>query len=228
MIPATYFQYRPSAAGSADWACHSALQTLSFATPKEIAEFYNFVDLAEVTQWLELKQPQGEIRWINVEATDGTQRPRVIFAENWEKLKTPLQFTQRVRILSLFDPALRNRQHTQELFGFSYRIEIFIPASKRVYGYYVFPMLEGDKLIGRIEVKVNKIKNLDLLAFWPEVRTLLTPARKARIQAELFRLCGLADCGTLSGLGVLANAQFVKCQVLTQHFFARLGFGTGS
>lgn len=179
MIPATYFQYRPSAADSADWACHSALQTLGFATPKEIAEFYNFVDLAEVTQWLELKQPQGEIRWINVEATDGTQRPRVIFAENWEKLKTPLQFTQRMRILSPFDPALRNRQRTLELFGFSYRIEIFIPASKRVYGYYVFPMLEGDKLIGRIEVKVNRIKKFRFTSFLAGSQNSAHPGEKS-------------------------------------------------
>jgi hypothetical protein len=118
-----------------------------------------------------------------------------------------LQFTQQGRTLSPFDPALGNRQRAQDLFGFSYRIKIFIPASKRVYGCYVFPMLEDDKLIRRIEVKANRTKkNLDLLVIWPEVRTHLTPAGKARIPAELFRVCGLSVCERLSGLEVLTNA----------------------
>ena len=101
-------------------------------------------------------------------------------------MQTLLPYAQRVRILSPFDPALRNRQRAQELFGFSYRIEIFVPAAKRIYGYYVFPMLEGDRFIGRIEVKANRLqRTLDILGIWPEDTTRLTPARKARIQAEL-------------------------------------------
>jgi len=50
VIPATYFQYRPSAADSTDWACHLALRTLGFATPKEIEEFYDFFNLAKVSR----------------------------------------------------------------------------------------------------------------------------------------------------------------------------------
>ena len=81
------------------------------------------------------------------------------------------------------------------------------PVAKRVYGYYVFPMLEGDKLIGRIEVKTNRTnRTLDISGIWPEATTSLTPARKARIQAKLTRLCGLAGCEGVSGLEVLARA----------------------
>lgn len=54
----------------------------------------------------------------------------------------------RVRILSPFDPALRDRKRAEWLFGYHYRIEIFVPAPKRQYGYYVFPVMEGDQLIG--------------------------------------------------------------------------------
>ena len=122
-------------------------------------------------------------------------------------MQTLLPYAQRVRILSPFDPALRNRQRAQELFGFSYRIEIFVPAAKRIYGYYVFPMLEGDRFIGRIEVKANRLqRTLDILSILPEDTTRLTPARKARIQAELTRLCSLVRCEKLSGLEVLAHA----------------------
>ena len=207
VIPNAYLHQHPSPDDSTDWACRSALQAMGFATEKEIAEFCDFVTILDVTRWLALRQAEGEIRWIHVEAADGTSRLRAIFTQDWERLQTPLAFAPRVRILSPFDPALRNRQRAQELFGFSYRIEVFVPAAKRVYGYYVFPMLEGDKLIGRIEVKTNRPnRTLDILGIWPEATTGLTPARKARIQAELTRLCGLAGCEGVSGLEVLARA----------------------
>ena len=68
-------------------------------------------------------------------------------------------------------------------------------------------MLEGDKLIGRIEVKTNRTnRTLDISGIWPEATTSLTPARKARIQPKLTRLCGLAGCEGVSGLEVLARA----------------------
>jgi len=68
-------------------------------------------------------------------------------------------------------------------------------------------MLEGDKLIGRIEVKTNRPnRTLDILGIWPEDATRLSPARKARIQVELTRLYRMAGCEGLSGLEVLANA----------------------
>ena len=55
---------------------------------------------------------------------------------------------RRMRILSPFDPALRDRDRAEFLFGFHYRIEVFVPEPQRKYGYYVFPVLESDRLIG--------------------------------------------------------------------------------
>ena len=48
---------------------------------------------------------------------------------------------------------IRDRKRCLRLFGFDYRIEIFVPAPKRQYGYYVFPLLEGDRFVGRIDMK---------------------------------------------------------------------------
>ena len=67
------------------------------------------------------------------------------------RLETLPPPTSRLRIINPFDPVVRDRNRLKRLFGFDYRIEIFVPAAKRRFGYYVFPILEGDRFVGRIE-----------------------------------------------------------------------------
>ena len=98
------------------------------------------------------------------------------------------QPSSRIRILSPFDPALRDRKRLQRLFGYDYRIEVFVPEAKREYGYYVFPVLEGDRLVGRIDMKADRQAGvLGVRKHWLEPRLSLTAQRKARMEAELVR-----------------------------------------
>ena len=177
-----------------DWLCNAALDRLGFATSGEIAAFWASVSPAEAKAWCAGQAAIGAIVTAEIECTGGAKR--MVFArpgieEEAAGIAPP---TGRLRVLSPFDPALRDRNRAQRLFGFHYRIEIFVPEHKRKYGYYVFPLLEGDRIVGRIDMKAHRDQGvLRVTALWPEPGVKWSPARIARLDAELTRIARLAQ-----------------------------------
>jgi uncharacterized protein YcaQ len=169
------------------------MDRLGFATSGELAAFWDIATAAEARAWCGSALEQGQIIPVDVESTDGSLRRCFARPDVLKQAEASPVPTGRMRVLSPFDPALRDRKRAERLFGFHYRIEVFVPAAKRKYGYYVFPLLEGDRLIGRIDIKAHRdCDELRVTALWPETGLRWSAARTARLEAELTRVARLA------------------------------------
>ena len=170
-----------------DWLCREALDRLAFGTPGDIQRFWAAADLGEVKDWTEANA--GELVPVEIESVSGQWTAALAPADIEARLQAAPAPVSRLRILNPFDPVIRDRNRLTRLFGFDYRIEIFVPAAKRQWGYYVYPLLEGDRFVGRIEVKADREKGeLSVHNLWHEPGVKWTDARAARLDAELARM----------------------------------------
>lgn len=191
VIPAEVLNQRPHPEESIDWLCTGALDRLGFATSGELAAFWDTVTPAEARAWCAAALADGRVIEVDVQGVDGKLRRS--FARPDVMDEVPDAPPGRVRIMSPFDPALRDRKRAERLFGFHYRIEIFVPEAKRQYGYYVFPVMEGDRLIGRIDMK-REGTVLAVRAFWRERGVRMGAGRLARVQVALERAARFGGC----------------------------------
>ena len=195
VIPQAHRLDTPDEATMVDWACGSALDHLGFADAKELRGYWHCLRPDEVKAWLKSALARGEITEIEVEGADLSRkrsyaRPDVLAHASLAPEPSP-----RLRLLSPFDPALRDRDRAEFLFGFHYRIEVFVPEPKRIYGYYVFPILEADRLVGRIDVKAFRAENtLRIKALWPERGVKFGAGRLRKLEAELQRWAAFSGC----------------------------------
>ena len=89
---------------------------------------------------------------------DGLRQPRYVLAEEEPILEAAAQPRMQgpsVTFVAPLDPLMWDRRLVRDLFGFEYLWEIYVPAAKRRHGYYVLPILFGDRLVGRIEPRLR-------------------------------------------------------------------------
>jgi uncharacterized protein YcaQ len=162
----------------------------------------------DLADYFRLKNPQARPRIAEL-VEDG--RLVTVSVDGWRDVAYVLPGTAIPRkadgaaLLVPFDPLIWERDRTERLFGFRYRIEIYVPAPKRVHGYYVLPFLLGDRLVARVDLKSDRDAGvLRVQAAWAEpdapAHTATALASELRLMAEWLALSGVVvvDRGDLA------------------------------
>lgn len=155
VLPHIHSAETPPREAHTAWACESAMKRLGIATPREIAQFWHLIDATTAAAWCRNEQSAG---WLVAARIEGDPDRRISFVRpDWrEAVRAAPNPPRAIRPLSPFDPVIRDRARCQRLFGFEYRFEAFVPEARRAHGYYVLPVLRGDRLIGRIDPRLDR------------------------------------------------------------------------
>ena len=189
VIPEAHRGAAPDPEEVVDWACPSALERLGAARPGEIAGFWDLITIREAEQWCDRQARSGALCVAHVEGADGKTAVSFAFADIEARLAAAAPAPDVLRVLSPFDPVIRNRQRLERLFGFDYRFEAFVPEAKRRWGYYVFPILEGDRFVGRIDMRAKRDSgDLAVAGIWWEPKVRSSKARQARLERQIERI----------------------------------------
>ncbi len=148
------------------------------ATASDIADYWRIKDRPAVMAAISDLAESGELIPVQVEGWLTAGRP----AKAWLHRDAALpRRMDAAAILTPFDPVVWFRDRAERLFGFEYRIEIYTPAPQRRYGYYSLPVLVGDDLVGRVDLKADRARSTLMVqsAWWEQSRPTDAPARLA-------------------------------------------------
>lgn len=144
------------------FATQKAIRALGAATPKQIKFHYTRGRYPNLNAVLKKLVGEGTLHEVVVTRnSEPLPGPWYIHSDDLPLLARlrANEWHPRTTLLSPFDNLICDRDRTEQLFDFFYRIEIYVPAAKREYGYYVLPILHGDQLIGRVDPKMDRQSN---------------------------------------------------------------------
>ena len=161
-----------------------ASQSYGIATMRDLADYYRMSPREAAPRVAELVE-NGDVTQVEVE---GWNEPGLLAkgARNPRQLRCS-------SLLSPFDPVVWFRPRAERLFDFHYRIEIYVPASKRKWGYYVLPFLLDDRIVARVDLKADR-KNKQLLVLATHKEEDIDEHRSIeRLATELHSLASWLD-----------------------------------
>ncbi len=205
VIPNDAYRRRVSAREYRDWACREALGRMVCGSPARIARFFDAIPTGVAATWCNDAKRNGlaPVVWAHADGTRSKPAPGL--AEVVERVRDLPAPPRRLRLLNPFDPLIHDRERTRQVFGFDYNVEIWVPPAKRKYGYYVLPILEGERFTGRLDAKVDRKRGtLTVLGLWWEDGVKPTPTRRRALEQELRRLavfCGAEELVFARGRG---------------------------
>lgn len=176
-------------------AAQKSLRALGVGTAKHIDNHFirnRYPDLDVVLADL---VKNGRLHPITVEDQQGDW---YIHDDTLKGMDGMMEMRKTAVLLSPFDNLICDRTRTETLFNFHYRSEIYTPKAKRKYGYYVMPILYGDRLIGRIDPKMDrKTKTLHINAVFTEPDVLLTDEMGTAVYETIAQLATFLSATTI-------------------------------
>lgn len=178
-------------------AAQKSLSALGAGRPAHIDRHFTRGNYPGLDQALETLEETDTIHQIGIEE-DGVLWPGTWYIRTrdlpiLDEIESG-EWRPRTNLLSPFDNLICDRRRTEELFDFHYRIEIYVPKAKRVYGYYVMPILLGDRLIGRIDPKYDRKKGqLSVNAIYAEDHAPMDLETGRSVSAAIEELATFVD-----------------------------------
>jgi uncharacterized protein len=142
-------------------AAQRSLRALGVATARDIDRHFTQGRYPGLPAVLDGLERSGRIERVRL-AADGAEWPGpwYVHADDLALLERLAagDWRPRMTLLSPFDNLIIDRERTRRLFGFDFRIEIYVPRAARRYGYYVLPVLHGDRLVGRVDQAMDRAR----------------------------------------------------------------------
>ena len=148
------------------WLLHG-LRANGVASERHLTGYFTAPELpaADRRAIIERNVKRRTIREVRVEGLPGKFFARVEDLDQLDRIPEPAGTT----LVCPFDSLLWQRQRAEDLLGFRYRVEIYVPAKKRTYGYYVLPILHEGRLVGRVDPKLHRDRDtLEIRSVWFE------------------------------------------------------------
>lgn len=183
IVPATVLSQRIGRADAIRELVRRAARSYGVATASDLNDYYRLRDLAQVRSAVDDLVDSGELEPVTVRGWDRGGRP----VPAWRHVSAVLpRRIDRAALLTPFDPVVWFRDRALRVFDLDYRIEIYVPAEKRRYGYYSLPVLVGDRIVARVDLKADRAASiLRVQSAWWEPQSRTDDAE--RIAEELAR-----------------------------------------
>lgn len=155
-----------------------AARAYGIATVADLDDYWRFRDKLRVAQIVTELAEEGELLPVQVEGWMRGDKPLAAWVHRDVRIPRSVDAAA---LLTPFDPMVWFRDRAERLFDFDYRIEIYTPAPKRRFGYYSLPVLIGDDVVGRVDLKADRAASTLRVqsAWWEHAHPLDAPERLA-------------------------------------------------
>ncbi|HEX6042487.1 winged helix-turn-helix domain-containing protein [Longimicrobium sp.] len=170
-----------------------AVRSMGIAKAKWVADYFR-MDKTSTKLIPDRLADEGALMRVAVE---GWKEPAFVHPDHAETMRSAAAGRGKpvlTTLLSPFDPLIWDRKRASEVFGFDYRIEVYVPGPKRVYGYYVLPILHRGRLVGRLDAKAHRKDGVfEVKALYLEPGVRLTDRMTADVASAI------AECARWHG-----------------------------